>query len=476
MAPREGVTEEEPAPEFSEDRPVPVKDEKPWKVVWALAWPAVALNSLQTINNLLDTTFVGRLESAALTAHGAAITIIFLMFSLAMALGTAATALVSRAYGAGDVPEYKKAARQCLSLAVISGILLATATALIAWPAAHSLLPADNPRAMELMTQYVMAWSVSLPAIHVIQVLAGSLRGVGDTKSPMYISGLQILLHICLNYVFIFPSHTVLGFTFPGLGLGLTGAAWALTVSAWLSAATYMVFATRTPLGEVWKLGVPARAWTGRILRISLPAAAQAVLRVGSLTAFVFVLGRVPNASTALASMRAGFAIESIMFMPGFGLSMAAAALVGQSLGMKRSDRAERLAWTAGHHGAGVMLALAVPIFLFADQIAHVLVGGKPDIAAEATMLIRYLSVTEVFFGYAMVMIGAMQGAGDTIRPMWITIVALWLIRVPLAFYLALPVGMGSPGAWIAMSVTQAVQGMMAIWLFKQGAWKLQKV
>lgn len=95
---------------------------------------------------------------------------------------------------------------------------------------------------------------------------------------------------------------------------------------------------------------------------------------------------------------------------------------------------------------------------------------------AEVTVLLRWLCVTEVFFAYAMVMIGAMQGAGETKGPMWISIVCLWGIRVPLAYVLAITLNFGAVGAWISMSLTQGIQGIIAIILFKRGAWKTQKV
>ena len=178
------------------------------------------------------------------------------------------------------------------------------------------------------------------------------------------------------------------------------------------------------------------------------------------------------------------------MFMPSFGLSVAAAALVGQSLGMKRSDRAERLAWTASAHGAIVTIALAVPIFIFAPEFSLAITHGKADIASDASLLIRYLCATEFLFAYAMILIGAMQGAGDTIRPMWITVFCLWILRVPLAAVLALPhgfliggfvalplaAGMGTVGAWTALSLTQATQGLLAIAAFRHGAWKTKTV
>ncbi len=464
--------------------------ENPTRVVWALAWPAVALNSLQVVNTLLDRFFIGHLESSALTAQGASQNVMFLTFSLAMAVGTAATAIVSRAYGAEDEAGYRVGARQATNLSVLIGFALAFASCLVAPLAAHFILPSTDHRSIELMGKYLFAYSLGLPAIYVIQTLAGSLRGIGDTRSPMVISGLQILLHITLNFLLIFPPRHMFGITLPGANMGLVGASTALSISAWISAVVYLGWTAKTPLGPLYRLRLPTREWAARLMRIAIPAATMAVLRVLSLTVFTLVLSSTKDASTAIAAMSIGFAIESIMFMPSFGLSMAAAALVGQSLGMKKAERAERLAWTAAHYAGLVTLVLALPIFIFAHPIALNLVNGKEGIAQESASLLRYLCATEIMFAYAMVLVGAMQGAGDTVRPMWISIIAMWGLRVPLAVFLALAggtaittwlhlpfgAGLGAAGAWFAMSFTQAIQGIMSILAFRQGGWKLKKV
>lgn len=453
-----------------------VEHESAARIVWALAWPAVALNSLQVVNNLLDTGFVGRLDASSMTAHGASVVVLFLMFSIVFALGTAATALVSRAYGANEMAEVRTANAQCLSFSALGGLLLTLIAAGLAIVVPPVLLPADDPHAMVLMTRFLLAYSLSLPALQIVQVLAGSLRGIGDTKSPMVISGLQILLHMTFNFLFIFPPHRVAGIAVPGMGWGLPGAGVAFTISAWVAALVYMAFGKRTLFGSLWRLVKPTWSWIVRIVRIAAPASVMGVLRVGALAAFMAVLKYVPDATQAIAAVRGGFTIESIMFMPGMGLSLAAATLVGQSLGMKRPDRAERLGWTAGHHAGAVIFALCVPIFLGADAIAGTLVIGKPLIAHEMATLIRFMCVTETLFGYSMVMNGAMQGAGDTVRPMWITVISLWLLRVPLAWLLALPLHMGASGAWLSMALTQGVAGLLGMWFFKQGAWKTYKV
>jgi putative MATE family efflux protein len=473
-----GTTEEDSAAETDAgpSGPPPFAGESISRVVWTLAWPAVALNSLQVVNTLLDRFYIGHLNEAALTAHGAATTVMFMMFSLAVALGTGVTAIASRAFGARNRTEVRRASRQGFRLSVLAGIVLAVVTALFSYPVAVFILPDKATEAAHQMAYFCSAYACGLPAICMIQCLAGALRATGDTKSPMVISSLQIFCHIALNTVLV-PR------------IGLVGAGIALSISAWISALIYVPFVAKTALGPVHHLRLPEKEWIVRILRIAVPAGAMAALRVLSLTAFTLALKLAPNGEAAIAAMGIGFAIESVMFMPSFGLSVAAGALVGQSLGAKDPDRAYRIGWSASHWAGIVTLALAGPIFWAAPWIAHQLLPGKPAVIVEAVSLLRWLCVTEVFFAYSMVMIGALQGAGDTVRPMRIAIAALWGMRVPMAFLLLLPAGypvlgwhlpigagLGAAGAWIAMSFTQVVQGVLSVIAWKRGAWRALKV
>lgn len=455
----------------------PANEPSAARTVWSLAWPAVALNSLQSINSLLDSYFVQHLDVANLTAIGAATGVIFLFISLTFALGTASTALVSRFFGAGDKEGYRVANQKCVGLALVGGIIVALATVPGSLLLSPLILPPDDAAAKPLMMAYLGVFSIGLPAIFIIQVLAGSLRGIGDTKSPMVISGLQICIHIALNTVLINGSQVLPnGYVLHGLGWGLVGAATAMVVSAWVAALVYMAWAAKTPLGSCLKCSWPGLDWTKRILRIAIPAGTMSLVRVTSLLAFTAILARVPNGKAAVGALRPAFSVESLAFMPGFGLSIAAAALVGQSLGMKRPDRAERLAWTASHHAAAVGLLASIILFVFAPQVSHLLMPDQPIVAHQVEMFLRYICLTEVLFGYGMVLVGAMQGAGDTVRPLWMTLVSMWGLRVPLAWVLAHTFHLGAAGCWISMSATQAIQGIIAIWMFKRGHWKHQKV
>lgn len=470
------------------------------RLVWQMAGPAVAVNSLQVINVLLDRFFIGHLPQAALTAQSGSMNLTFLLFSLAVSIATGTTALVSRAYGAGDRAEVRQATQQSLRLAVVCGAVLCLLSFGLTPFVARLVLPAGDQAAYTLLLQFVGIYSLGLPATFIIQTLAASMRGVGDAKSPMRISMIHIGIHVFLNFVLIFPTRPVqfgnLIFSLPGAGWGLPGAGVALALSAWISALLYIAYARRTSIGDVFQLRFPRWDWTLRIGRIALPSAGMSILRVFSLTAFTIILARTPSAGEAVAALGIAFAIEGMLFMPAFGLSTAASALVGQSLGAKKPERARRIGWVAGHHAALLILALVVPVFLAAPKIASVMISEtqttrpKPAVSTktiseaekkertrnEAVHLLRWLCLTEVFFGYAMVLMGAVQGAGDIKSTLWITIVSLWLLRVPLAAILGLGFGLGATGCWIAMSGSQAIQGILAMVVWHRGKWQHVKV
>lgn len=473
--------------------PMAEQEEHTSRTVWRLAWPAVALNSMQVVNNVLDRGFLGRLEEAAMTGMSGSMNMTFFMFNIIGALATAPTALVSRAFGAQNHDEMRQAFRQSVSMSIIVGVCLALLTVALAFPSAALLSPPGNDAARVYMAHYLLIYAIGLPALSIIQNLAASLRGIGDTKSPMYISGLQIVMHITLNFLLIFPTRSVGPVVIPGAGMGLMGACTALVTSSWVSAIIYMFYSAKTPLGSAWHLAWPHADWSARILRIASPQALSGILRVMSMWVYSYILAHCPGGSAAMAAMGPGFAIESIMFMPSFGLSMAAAALVGQSLGMKKPDRAERIGWNAAHWAGFVTLVLCVPLAVFAHYLAALLAPGKPDVIYQTAKLIQWVCATEIAFAYFGVTVGAMQGAGDTKRPMYITILSMWFVRVPLAVVLALGsvhvkigsmdlgvwavgIGWGGVGAWIAMSMSQLVQGILAVWYFKLGRWKHVKV
>ena len=440
------------------------------RIVWDLAWPIIALNSMQVINSLLDTRFISALGESALNASGAAQSVVFFLASMGIALGVGVTALVSRFYGANETADLVKANRQTTGLSVLIGFAIA-ALGYLALPWVCGLYVDPAGQAYGEMLQYLGAVMVGIPAFYIFNSLAASLRAISDTRTPMVVSGIQIVLHIILNYVLIFPPREFLGVTIPGADMGMAGAGWSFSISAWIAALMYFPASGRSILGATWKLQFPEWKWVVRTLRISLPASLMMVIRVSSFAVFSMALKHTNEGEAALGAMRVGIAMEAIAFMPAFGYSMAASALVGQYLGKKDPEGAERLAWSATNQGVLIMTVMAAVFFVFAPQFAAFFIEA-PEQQAIAVSYMRIVALTEPLFGYAMVLTGAHQGAGDTGRPTWANFVSSWVLRVPLVYIFAVGMRMGSTVAWVVMALTQAVNGVIMIYLFRKGKWK----
>jgi putative MATE family efflux protein len=440
------------------------------RIVWDLAWPIIALNSMQVINSLLDTRFISALGESALNASGAAQSVVFFLASMGIALGVGVTALVSRFYGANETADLVKANRQTTGLSVLIGFAIAV-LGYLALPWVCGLYVDPAGQAYREMLQYLGAVMVGIPAFYVFNSLAASLRAISDTRTPMVVSGIQIVLHIILNYILIFPPREFLGVTIPGADMGMAGAGWSFSISAWIAALMYFPASGRSILGPTWKLQFPEWKWVVRTLRISLPASLMMVIRVSSFAVFSMALKHTSEGEAALGAMRVGIAMEAIAFMPAFGYSMAASALVGQYLGKKDPEGAERLAWSATNQGVLIMTVMAAVFFVFAPQFAAFFIEA-PEQQAIAVSYMRIVALTEPLFGYAMVLTGAHQGAGDTGRPTWANFVSSWVLRVPLVYIFAVGMRMGSTAAWVVMALTQAVNGVIMIYLFRKGKWK----
>lgn len=449
------------------------------KALWELSWPVVALNLLGVINSLLDRFFIGTLPRAALTAHGAAVSVIFMLFSLAFSVGIGAGAIISRAYGAREFDEVQVGADQAVRVSVYVGLVLGLFSAITAPLAAHIILPETSTEAKRMMIQFLLAYSVGLPAMCVNQTLASALRSIGNSVAPMVLTGIQVPIHIGLNYLLVYH-----------LKLGLLGAGISLSSSVIVSLFFYIWYARHSVLKAHISFKPPSLDWLKRILKISIPSGFQAILRTLSLLVFTVVLSSLSNGEAAIAAMTTGFAIEMMMFAPAFGISAAVSSLVGQSLGAKEPGRAESIGWIGATVSFVIAALLAAPIYFAVPSFAHSLVGSKPDVQVELVSIVRFLCITEPLFCLAMVLNGGLQGAGETKHPLWISIIALWFMRVPLATILALsagsplllgiklPIGLalGAKGAWISMSVTQGIQGVLCGFSWRKGHWKSVKV
>ena len=436
--------------------------------VWHIAWPSVLTFLLMTLNLMVDRAFVGKLGRDALAAVGVGGQLLFLLVSLSMAVSVGTTALVARFTGAQEEADSARATGQSLALAFFLGILSTIAVFL---GLGYYLVGMDlTPAAYREANRFLLPALLSQPAMFLGNIFAAAFRGLGDTRTPLKVMLLANAVHVLGDFLLIFGY---LGFP----RMGLLGAGIALAFANLVALFAYLWLLRGTSLHRA--LWAPylrlTLEWTRRILKIGFPGAVTAFLRVTSLMGFTAILSRTPERMAAVAALPIGLVAESIAFMPGLGYSVAASALVGQALGAKDPDRAERYGWYATWQGVAIMTAMGIVFFLAADPFVRVFTSD-PEVHRLAVSYLRIMAFSEPFLGLGMVLTGALQGAGDTTRPAILTALTFWAVRMPLAYVLAVPLGLQTAGAWYSMAATTILGGLLCIALFKSDSWKRIRV
>ncbi|HPT82326.1 MAG TPA: MATE family efflux transporter [Limnochordia bacterium] len=433
-----------------------------------LAWPAIVENLLHTMVGIVDTAMVGRLGAAALAAVGLGNQINHLGLTIFSALATGSTALVARHIGAREPERARDVARQSLIL----GVFVSGAVMLIFLTSARGLVGFLFRRAevgvLDQAAGYVRIVSLAMILNYFLIVINAVLRGAGNTKTPMQITALVNVINIIGNTVFIYGVG-------PVPALGVAGAALGTAISQACGGILALRVLCRDEL-----LGLrPADSFRPdwdiirRIANIGVPAGVeQGMLRVGQLfyTMIISSLGTISYAAHQVA-----LNAESLSFMPGAGFAVAATTLVGQNLGAGQPDDAERAGKVGRNMGMLVMSAMGIVFFLFPGPIVRIF-SQDPEVIALAVVCLRLVAVAQPSLAVWMILAGGLRGAGDTRSIMGMVMVSFLGVRVGLAYLLALRLGLGLVGAWIAMVADLFLRSILIQLRFRRGEWKLVKV
>ncbi|MCC6442008.1 MAG: MATE family efflux transporter [Armatimonadetes bacterium] len=435
--------------------------------IWQLAWPAVITMLLQMSGGFIDMYFLGKLGPAALAAAGIANQLLMILFSLITSISVGTTALVARFIGAQSLAEARQAARQ----SVVLGALGSVVSACFLFPTVPYFLRllGAHGEALRLGSQYLYWMLYGVVPYFLIVILTAIYRGLGDTRTPLLITMLFNGVMIVGEYFLIFGNGPFPKMGIAGAGLSaLVARLLGITLSWYFLSRSSLKLTVKGPWAVDW-------IWMKRILAVGLPAAVQGLIRNTASSTYYGILGRVPNATAAVAALTVGIRAEGIAYMPGFAFSIAATALVGQSLGAKNPGQAERSGWASALQGCAVMTVMGLIFYIFAEPIVR-LFTDSPEVVALAADYLRYQAYSEPFLGLGMILTGALQGAGETRWPTILTFVTMWLIRVPATNALALHMGYGATGAWITMMGSTAVSGVLVALLFYMGRWKQIKI
>lgn len=437
------------------------------RTILTLAWPAILESLLQLTVYLTDSIMIGPLGSEAFAAVGQGSMLVHYITFPIWGIGTAAGAIVSRNIGRRDTAAAQDAAGQGLLLAIFSG----TTFTLVGFVYGREILVllGTPTNVVEPGTDYLVT-VLAFNIFYSVRMIGSSiLRAAGDTKTPMVATGVMNLFNIGANYVLIYGIG-------PFPRLETTGVALASGLSFVISAAIVFWKLFRNPVGFQILAGhflAFRRRVLANIMRIAAPSFGEMILmRIGGFTYLwiIISLGTIPLAAHFMT-----LRVESLAFMPSFGLSMAVPPIVGQALGAGRSDIAQLAVNRTIKLGFWAINTLAV-VFVLVPGFFVQIFSPEPEAYALASLCVQIAALELAGVTVNMIYGGAMRGAGDTVSPMIITFMGSVVVRISLVYLFAISLGWGLAGVWAATAVDWILRATAGYILFRRGRWMRVKV
>ncbi len=434
-----------------------------------LSIPMILELGLESIFAVVDIYFVGRLPNAktAIATVGLTESVMTLVYTIGIGLSIGATAIVARRIGEKNTEAASRSGAQAILVSLLLSIIIGLLGVLFASDILKLL--GAKPEVIndgKIFTQILFA---SSPSIILLFLINGIFRGAGDATMAMrslwLASGINIILCPILIYGYgPFPQ------------LGLAGAAIATAIGRSTGVLYQLYFLTKKNrtiqlFKNYFKID---GAIIKSLLNVSTPATLQFFIQSGSWVVLTYLVSK-----TGSTEASAGYqiAIRNVVFfiLPAWGISNAAATLVGQNLGAKQMDRAEQSVWLTTKYNAVFMLLVTILFVFFSSPIISIFTND-PIIHQYGKDALRIIGYGYVFYGIGMVMIQALNGAGDTKTPTWINLFCFWCFQIPLAWYLSSKTSMGTTGVFAAIPIAETVLAIAAWYFFKLGKWKLIKV
>ncbi len=436
------------------------------KAILLLAVPMILELVMESTFAIVDIYFVGKLGASAVATVGLTETYLFLLYSIAMGLAMAVTAIIARRVGEGDKEMAGTSAIQSIILAAvisvpftIGGIFFSKdLLALMGgdqWAIDHGFR----------YTQWMLGGNLIIVLLFVINAI---FRGAGDAAIAMRVLWIANGINIVLDPLLI------LGWG-PIPALGIQGAAIATTIGRGIGVGVQLWTLSKGGKhiqAKLSQLKIEAEVLMN-IIKTSMGGIGQMIV---AMTSWIFLMRILADVgSEAVAGSTIALRIMLFTLMPAWGLSNAAATLVGQNLGAGFPDRAESSVWKIGLYNMIFLIAVSLVYFFFSVQLMRVFTDNPTviDIGAE---WLRILSYSYFVYGWWMVSVQAFNGSGDTRTPTKINLVFFWLIQIPLAYWLSIELDWRQSGVFWAVFFSETAIGLFTLWLFKQGKWKQTQV
>jgi len=436
------------------------------RAVFLLAIPMMLEMALESVFAVVDIFWVASLGAAAVAAVGLTEAVLTLLYSVAVGLSMAATALVARRIGAHEPDAAAQVAGQTIWLGVGTAALVAAVGVPFA-PDILRLMGAE-PDVIVGGAGYTTLMFGGSITILLPFLLNSVLRGAGDAALAMRVLWVANGINIALGPCFIYGIG-------PFPELGVTGAAVATNIGRGIGALLALYWLTNGRGRVVLRLPHlrPIADVFSSLLRVSAGGVLQWVIATSSYVVLVLLISG--YGSAAVAGNTIAYRIIVFAFLPAWGLSNAAATLVGQNLGARDPERAERSVWVATKYNVAFLGAVAIALIAFAEPLAR-LFTSEPEVLAYTARALRVVCLGFPLYAVGMIMVQAFNGAGDTNTPTWINVLCFWLLQLPLAYALARPLELGPTGVFVASAIAESLLAVVAWLAFRRGAWKLKVV
>ena len=436
------------------------------RAILLLAIPMVLEMVLESLFAVVDVFWVGRLGADAVATIGLTESLLSLVFAVGLGLSLSTTAMVARRIGEKDPEGAAVAGVQAIIIGLTFSLLVGIPCFL--YGADLLRLMGASPQIVATGGGYARVALGGSGAIMMLFLNNAIFRGAGDAAIAMRLLWVSNIINLILDPCLIFGWG-------PFPKLGVTGAAVA-TFTGRSIGVLYQFYRLMRGSERIRILRKQLRVNLGvllRLLRVSLTGILQFAIAHTSWIGLVRIIS--VFGSAALAGYTIAIRILIFILLPSWGLSNAAATLVGQNLGAKQPERAETSVWRTGYYNMIFLGAIGVFFLIFAGPVIR-LFTHDPAVLPLAVACLRIISCGNVGYAYGMVMLQAFNGAGDTVTPTIVHFFGFWLLEIPLAYALAIPLGMRANGAYIAIVVAECAIAGAGIILFRQGRWKRQQI
>ncbi len=436
------------------------------KAVFMLSIPMILEMLMESIFALVDIIYVSRVSVNAVATVGLTESVLTLVYAVAIGLSMAATALIARRVGEKDIKKANETAVQVIFLGILISIGISVIG--ILYPKEILQFMGGEPALIEEgygYTRVLLGGNITVMLLFLINAI---FRGAGDASIAMWTLILSNGLNIILDPIFIFGLGPIPAY-------GVEGAAIATTIGRGTAVITQILilFYGSGKIKLVLKDLVLRISLIFNIVKVSLGGIGQFIIGTSSWVILMRIMSEF--GSEVLAGYTIAIRIMMFTLMPAWGMSNAAATLVGQNLGAKQPERAEKSVWITGKYCAYFMGFVSVIYIAFAPTFLGWF-SDTPKVVENGALCLQIMAAGYIAYAYGMVVIQSFNGSGDTKTPTLINFICFWLFQLPFAYIMAITLDFGPKGVFWAITLVEVLIAVVGVWLFKKGKWKTVQV